>query len=74
MTLLPPQLAEFSEASVELLLGPLADAARVDDDEIGVRGVSHGLEARLLEQTGHPLGVVHVHLAAECFDQVFARH
>ena len=35
---------------------------------------SVGLVAGLLEQPGHPLGVVDVHLAAERFDQVFTRH
>ena len=32
------------------------------------------LVAGLLEQPGHPLGVVDVHLAAERFDQVFLGH
>ncbi len=35
---------------------------------------SVGFEAGLLEQAGHPLRVVDVHLAAERLDQVFTRH
>ena len=67
-------LAQLAEARVKLVLRTLAHAARVDHDEVGVRRVVGRLESRLLEQTGHPLGVVDVHLAAVGFDQVFARH
>ena len=66
--------AQLAEPRVELVLGALADAARVDDDDVGVGGLVGRLVAGLLEQAGHPLGVVHVHLAAERFDQVFTRH
>ena len=68
------QLAQLAEARVQLPLRALPDAARVDDDDVGVAGVVGRLEAGLLEQTGHALRVVHVHLAAEGLDQIFARH
>ena len=66
--------AQLAEPRVELLLGALAHAAGVDDDDVGVGGVVGRLVAGLLEQAGHALGVVDVHLAAERLDQVFARH
>ena len=72
--LLGRQLAQLAEARVELLLGALADAAGVDDDDVGVGRVVGRLEAGLLEQPRHPLGVVDVHLAAERLDQIFTRH
>ena len=68
------QLPQLAESRVELLLGALADAAGVDDDDVGVRGVVGRLEAGLLEQAGHALGVVDVHLAAERLDEVLTRH
>jgi hypothetical protein len=52
----------------------LADAARVDDHHVRVRRIVGRLVASLLEQPGHPLRVVHVHLAAKRFNQYFARH
>ena len=65
---------EIAKPAVELLLGSLADRARVDYDEVGVLvGIRH-LEASLLEQPGHPLRVVYVHLAAVGFDQVLSGH
>ena len=66
--------AQLAEARVELLLGVLADAAGVDDDDVGFALVVGRLVAGLVEQAGHPLGVVDVHLAAERLDQVFLGH
>ena len=66
--------AQLAEPRIELVFGPLADAARVDDDDVGVRGVVGRLVAGLLQQPGHALGVVDVHLAAERLDEVFFRH
>ena len=74
VTLLGGQLTQLAEPRVQLLFGALPHAAGVDDDDVGLGLVGGGLEARLLEQPRHPLGVVHVHLAAEGLDQVFARH
>src|SRR5262249_38085017 len=67
-------LPELAEPGVQLLFRALAYAARVDDDDVRVELVARGLETCLLEQTGHSLRVVHVHLAAERFNQIFARH
>ena len=74
VTVRPLDLRQLPEARVQLLLGALAHAAGVDDDHVGVHGILRRLEAGLLQQPGHALGVVHVHLAAERFDQVFTRH
>ena len=72
--LLAGQLTQLAEARVELLFRALPHAAGVDDDDVGIRRVVGRFEAGLLEQPRHALGVVHVHLAAERLDQVFARH
>ena len=69
-----PVVMNFAEPREQLLFGLLANAARVDDDDIGVAIVVSGLVARLLEEAGHPLRVMKVHLTAERLDQVFLRH
>ena len=66
--------AQLAEPRIELLLGVLADAAGVDDDDVGVALVVGRLVAGLLQQARHPLGVVDVHLAAERLDEVFLGH
>ena len=66
--------AQLAETRVELLLGVLAHAAGVDDDHVRVAVVGRRLVAGLIEQTGHPLRVVDVHLTAERFDEVLLRH
>ena len=56
---------EVAEVAVQLVVGVLADAARVQHDDVGVglgRGGDHPVG---LEQPGDALGVVLVHLAAE---------
>ncbi len=68
------QDAQLPKPRVELLFRFLAHAARVDHHEVGVAIVGGPLVAGLLEQTRHALGVVLVHLAAERFNQVPARH
>ena len=72
--LLDGHLTKLAETREEFFLGALAHAAGVDDDDVCVAIVGRGLVARLLEQSGHALGVVHVHLTAVRFDQVFSRH
>ena len=67
-------LTELAKTREEFFLGPLAHAAGVDDDDVCVAIVGRGLVARLLEESGHALGVVHVHLTTVRFDQVFSRH
>jgi hypothetical protein len=52
----------------------LAHAAGVDDDDVGVDRFGGWLEASLVEQSRHPLGIVEVHLAAERLDEIFLRH
>ena len=74
VSLFGSELPQLAEPRVELLLGALAHAARVDDDEVGIDRFGRRLEAGLLEEPGHPLRVVDVHLAAERLDQVFTRH
>ncbi len=66
--------AELAQARIQLVFGVLANAARVDHDDVGVRGILGGLVAGLLEEAGHALGVVRVHLAAVGFDQVLLGH
>ena len=74
VALLGRHLAQLPQPRVQLLFRALADAAGVDDHDVGVGGVLRRLEARLLEQPRHALGVVRVHLAAERLDEVFASH
>ena len=57
---------DLAQAGIELVLGVLANATGVDHDQVGV-GITGGrLVAGLLQQSGHALGVVDVHLAAVC--------
>ena len=66
-----PQVAEVA---VEPVVGVLPDRAGVEHDDVG-GGVRAGPRvARRLEQPGHPLGVVHVHLAPVGADVVAAAH
>ena len=55
-------------------VGLLADRAGVEDDDVRVVGGRRLAQAELLEQPFDPLGVVSVHLAAVCFDQICASH
>jgi hypothetical protein len=68
------QLAQFAQSRIELLFGAFAHAARVDDHQVGVGRLLDRLESRLLEKAGHPFRVVHVHLAAECLDEIRPAH
>jgi hypothetical protein len=67
-------LPDFSQASEELFLRALPDAARVDHDDVGVAVIGRRLIPGLLQEPSHPLGVVDVHLAAEGLDQILAPH
>ena len=64
--------AEVAEVAVELVVRVLPDRAGVEHDD--VRGGAGGRApvARVLQQAGQPLGVVHVHLAAVGADLVRA--
>ena len=56
---------EVAEVAVELVVGVLADAARVEHDDVGVVEVAGRDQPVGLEQAGDALGVVLVHLAPE---------
>ena len=60
----------LAQVGRELRVGLLADRAGVEDDDVGVLGARRLAEAELLEQALDALGVVSVHLAAECGDVV----
>ncbi len=64
---------ELAEVAVEAVVGVLADGAGVEHDHVGRLAVGRPPVAGVLEQPGQPLGVVHVHLAAEGADLVAAR-
>ena len=57
------QRLEPPEVAVELVVGVLADAARVEHDDVGGVEIVGGLHAVGDEQAGDALGVVLVHLA-----------
>jgi hypothetical protein len=63
---------QMPQRAVQLACGVVADRAGVDDDDVGVLAVTCGDIARALQRPGQPLGVVHVHLAAEGADLVGA--
>src|SRR5262245_47862643 len=71
MTALDALRTNLAEAREQLFLGALAHAAGVDDDHVCVDVVGRGFVSRLLQKSGHALGVVDVHLAAVGFDQIF---
>ena len=54
---------EVAEVAVELVVGVLADTARVEDHHVGVLDVVGSHHALGFEQPRHPFGVVLVHLA-----------
>ena len=57
------QRLQPTEMAVELVVGVLADAARVEDDDVGRLELVGGLHALGSQQTRDALGVVLVHLA-----------
>ena len=63
---------EVAEGAVELVVGVLAHGAGVDDDDVGLSAVGADV-AGGFERSAEPLGVVHVHLAAEGAHLVGAR-
>ncbi len=54
---------EVAEVAVEPVVGVLAHRAGVEHDDVGGLALGCRPVARVLEQTGEPLGVVDVHLA-----------
>jgi hypothetical protein len=65
---------QFAEPAEQFVLGPLPHAARVEHDEFRLVDLGGGLEAGRFEQAGHPLRVVHVHLATHRLDEVLLGH
>jgi hypothetical protein len=56
---------QVAEVAVELVVGVLADAARVQHDDVGVGETTGGDETVGFEEPGDAFGVVLVHLAPE---------
>ena len=56
--------SQQAEVAVELVVRVLAHRAGVEDDDVRL-ALGDGHKTRLFEESGHPLGVVDVHLAAE---------
>src|SRR5215467_13244171 len=50
------------KVAIEPIVGVLPDRTGVEHDDVGARTSRRALVARLLEQAGQALGVVHVHL------------
>ena len=61
---------QLAEVAVEPVVGVLADAAGVEQDEVGFVDVGGDFHAVGLEQAREPLGVVLVHLTPEGADEV----
>ena len=59
---------------VELVVGVLTDAASVEHHHIGIVGRVGAAHPVGLQQTGDALGVVLVHLAPECAQEVLTAH
>ena len=66
----PSQPAQEREG---LLFGLGPHRAGVDDDQVGRLRLGRRLKAAPSQQPGQPLGVVHVHLTAECGQMELAR-
>src|SRR5205823_1026829 len=67
------QRLQTTQVAVELVVGVLPDAARVQDHDVGGLDVVGRLETVGSQQTGDPLRVVLVHLAPEGSDVEAAR-
>ena len=55
---------QHAQVAVQLVVGVLPDRAGVEHDDVGQLAGGGDVACRL-EHPGHPLGIVHVHLAAE---------
>jgi hypothetical protein len=69
-----PERTELTEVTVEFVVGVLPDAARVEDDDVGLGHIGGRLEPVRHEQPGEALGVVLVHLAPEGTDEELLGH
>ena len=63
-----------AQGAVDLVLGVLADAARIQQDRIRLAGAIDQLIARPQQLGGDQLAVEHVHLAADGLDVETAGH
>lgn len=68
------QRFEFAQMPIEPVVCVLTDAACVHHDDVGTLDVVDALHAVGFEQTGYPLGIVLVHLTAECLYVVAPCH
>ena len=68
------ELLQPAQGAVDLVLGVLADAARVQQDRVGLAGAIDQLVARLKQLGGDQLAVEHVHLAADGLDVEASGH
>ena len=62
---------EPAEGAVDFVFGVLADAARVEEDRVGVVRIVRELVALFAQAGDDELAVEHVHLAADGFDVEF---
>lgn len=62
--------AELAEAGEDFVFGMLADAAGVEEDDVGLLVARDGCHAARLKLSLDELAVEDVHLAAECFEEV----
>ena len=67
------KLAHASEFGIDLLGGPLADMAGIEDDEIRVFHAPGLAIARRSQRIDHALGIVDIHLAAIGLDENLLR-
>ena len=66
--------AQTAKCAVNLVLGMLADAARVKEDDIGLGGLVDQLITLPAQAAHDELAIQHVHLAADGFDVEFLGH
>ncbi|GAA4041505.1 hypothetical protein GCM10023063_29270 [Arthrobacter methylotrophus] len=64
-------LLEFPEVAVQLVVGVLADGAGVENHDVGHAAVD-GHVTCVLQETGHPFGIMDIHLATEGADLIRA--
>ena len=61
-------MLEPAQGAVDFIFRMLADAARVEEDRIGLAQRMHQLVAGLHQIGGHQLAIEHVHLATDGLD------
>ena len=66
--------AQAAKGAVDFVLGVLADAASVEQDDVGGGGLVGQFIALSAQTADHQLAVEYVHLAANGFDVEFFGH